>query len=245
MSKVMQFNINDLQEDNDKIMQLEQLSKSNTKLIDEDIEMLLRNLSFLVRKKIADYEGFDMREYLYSSKCDLAQSMICYYLNKLGISVNPVNTNEIIPGVCGHSFVIARFESTNGEKIFLIDPTYIQFFDEENCDINKFVIIDGKVCIAPSPGFFVIEDGSEKKIMPLLTDGYIEFTEEVAKIYGDSFFRTKQGTLLSQINNNRASGSNYIAWFQHYTSSLSKKEKELEDMDLLINLISDEKDKAK
>ena len=76
---------------------------------------------------------------------------------------------------------------------------------------------------------------SEETIKPLLENGYIELTEEVAKAYGDSFFQTKQGTNYNQIKKNTTSGSNYIRWFKSYTSNLSKTEDELRSMELLIS----------
>ena len=237
LDKKIDFNVNIVLEDDEKIAQLENLYRDSMILNAEDIEILLRNLVSLVRSKIADYEGVNDLEYSYYNKCDLAQSMMYYYLNKLGVNVNLVNTNDVIQGVCGHSIIIATFETVDGEKTFLIDPTYIQFFDKKRCDDSRFVIINDIVCIAPDPGFFVVKDNNADIILPLLENGYIEFTEEVAKVYGDSFFQTKQGTLHSQINNNRASGSSYIKWFKHYTSSLSKKEEELEDMNLSIDLV--------
>ena len=48
-----------------------------------------------------------MSDFSFSYKCDLAQSIIFYYLDSIGVNVNPVNTNEVINGVVGHSFVIA------------------------------------------------------------------------------------------------------------------------------------------
>ena len=234
MNKIFDFDLNEDIEDDARIMQIEELCKNNGLLDVESVEVLLKHLSYTVRKKIADYQGTDMKEYSYSYKCDLAQSMICYYLRNLGIKVNPVNTNEVIPGVCGHSLVIASIETDIGEKLFLLDPTYIQFFCKEKCDISKYVIINNKVCVSPDPGYFVAESNNEEVILPLLENGFIEFRDDVAKVYGDSFFQTKEGILPSQVKNNVASGLSYIKWFQHYTSTLSKTEEELADMNLLI-----------
>lgn len=241
MNKIIDFDINEESNNSNNVSQIEELCKYNNVLNIEDIHTLLKYVSYSVRKKIADYEGMSMSEYSYSNKCDLAQSMICYYLQNLGIKVNPVNTNEVISGVCGHSFVIASFNTNEGEKIFLLDPTYLQFFSKEKCDSHRFVIIDNSICVAPDPGFFVVENHNESVILPLLQNGYIELTEKVAKAYGDSFFQTKQGTIPNQINNNRASGLNYIKWFIHYTSSLSKSLEELREMDLLIDSSATEK----
>ena len=237
MNKIIDFDINTKEEDKDRVLQIEELCKNNIPLNNDDINTLLSNLSYQVRKKIADYEGTDIQDYSYSYKCDLAQSMIYYYLENLNIKSNPVNTNEVIEGVSGHSFIIANINTTEGEKRYLIDPTYIQFFTKEKCSNNNFIIINDKVCVAPDPGYFVV-NGNKNDIMAtmsLLQDGYIEFTEEVAKAYGDSFFKTKQGTSPNQIDNNTTTGSNYIKWFKHTTSKLSKSKEELANMNLLID----------
>lgn len=234
MNKIIEFDINESIEDENTILKIEELCRNNVLLDIPSIEVLLRNLSCIVRRKIADCEGIKMSEYSYSNKCDLAQSMIYYYLRNLGIKVNPINTNEVISGVCGHSIVIATFKTIIGEKIFLLDPTYLQFFCKENCDISKYVVINNIVCVSPDPGYFIAKSNKEDVILPLLQNGYTELREEVAKVYGDSFFQTKQGTLLEQVKNNVTSGLNYIRWFKHYTSKLSKTKEELANMDLLI-----------
>ena len=234
MDKIIDFNINEEEIDQDRIKEIEELCKNKMPLSIEDVELLLQNLSYQVRKKIADYEETTIEDYSYSFKCDLAQSMIYYYLKNLNIKVNPVNTNEMIKDVTGHSLIVANINTTEGEKIYLVDPTYIQFFSKENCDPNKFVIINDMVCISPDPGYFVIRNNNEDLVMPLLTYGYIEFSEDVAKAYGDSFFQTQQGINPNQIDHNVASGSSYIKWFNHTTSNLSKSEEELANLNLLF-----------
>ena len=243
MDKIIDFNINEEEINQDRIKEIEELCRNEIPINIEDVNLLLANLSYQVRKKIADYEKVDMKEYLYPYKCDLAQSIIYYYLNELNIKVNPVNTNEVIDGVCGHSLVIANIDTSEGKKTYLIDPTYIQFFSKENCNEDKFVIINDKICISPDPGYYIVRNNTEDLVMPLLTSGYIELTDEVAKAYGDSFFQTKQGTNPNQIDHNVASGSSYIKWFTHTTSNLSKSEEELSNMNLLIT--SDNKKSTK
>lgn len=245
MNKIIEFNLNENIEGQDRILEIEELCKNGIPLTIEDTKLLLESLAYTVRKKIADYEGKDMQDYSYYYKCDLAQSMIYYYLKGLNINVHPVNTNDVIDAVCGHSLILATIKTTAGDKLYLIDPTYIQFFSKENCNINKFVIINNKVCIAPDPGFFVVNSKNTNKLLPLLTEGYIEFKEDVAKAYGDSFFQTKQGTAPDQIKNNVASGSNYIRWFLKFTSKISKSIEELSNMELLIesNYIGNNKTK--
>lgn len=241
MSKIIEFDINENIENENKISEIEELCRNNSKLSIPEIEALLGNLSYLVREKISNYENKDIKDYMFYNKCDLAQSMIYYYLDKLNINAHPVNTNDVIQGVCGHSIVIASFDTPDGEKLYLVDPTYMQFFDSEKCNVNNYVIINDTVCVSPDPGYFVKKDDNEEAVLPLLKNGYIELTEEFARVYGDSFFKTKQGTPSSQIDNNHASGANYIKWFLNCTSTLSKTEKELEDMQLLISPLNNNK----
>ena len=239
MNKIINFVINENIDDESRINEIEESLKNNNQLNNNDIESLLDYLSYIVRLKIADYENANMLDYAYSFKCDLAQSMICYYLESLGVKVNPVNTNEVINGVVGHSLVLATFNTLEGSKAYLIDPTYIQFFTEEKCNDNNFVIIKDIVCITPDPGYFVKRDSREGIILSLLNNGYISFDEDVAKVYGDSFYQTKTGVTLDKVKNNNASGSMYIKWFNDYNSKLSKTKEELEDMKLLIKPINE------
>ena len=243
MDKIFDFVINKNINDNDVISEIEEMCNSGVPLSVEAVEALLGNLSYIVRKKISDYEGADMNDFSFAYKCDLAQSIVFYYLNSMGINVNPVNTNEVINGVSGHSLTIASINTIEGEKTYLIDPTYLQFFTKEGCDKSKFVILKDKVCITPDPGYFISESNSEETIMPLPTDGYIELTDEVAKAYGDSFFQTKEGVTPNQMQYDVATGRSYIRWFQHFTARISKSEEELSDMNLLIT--SDSKKSTK
>ncbi len=234
MEKVIDFDLNEEVVDPDKILEIEELYQSGMPLSDEDVDVLLRHLSYVVRKRIADHEGKNMQEYSYSYKCDLAQSMITYYLRDLGITTVPVNTHEVMDGVCGHSFVVANIQTIEGEKTYLVDPTYLQFFGKEGCDPKNFVVIQNKVCIAPDPGYFIVQNHQEDTVLPLLVDGYSELSEDVAKAYGDSFFQTKQGIDPSQIKYYVATGSDYQRWFQKNPCTLSKTEEELRSMNLLI-----------
>lgn len=234
MKKAIDFNIHIDTTDKELISKIEYLVKNNIPLNEQTIEVLLDHLSYIVRKRIAEFEEKDLNNYLFEYKCDLAQSMICYYLQELGLKVNPVNTNEVLSGTTGHSFALTKINTTEGEKEYLIDPTYIQFFSKEGCSSKKYVIINNQICISPDPGYFIIKNGQENRIMPLLNKGHIEFTEEIAKIYGDSFFQTKTGGTLEQVKYNTGSGSMYLKWFNSYTSKLSKTKEELEELNLLI-----------
>ncbi len=235
MNKIFDFNINEEEIDQNRIKEIEELCRNNMPLSIEDANLLLTNLSYVVRKKIADQEKENMADYSFPYKCDLAQSMIYYYLKGLNIKTNPVNTNEIIQNIHGHSLVIANINTIEGEKLYIVDPTYIQFFTKEGCSSNKFTIIKNMICTTPDPGYFIKASNNEEKVLPLLENGYIELTEEVAKAYGDSFYQTKEGVTPHQMEYDVASGNSYIRWFQHYTARLSKSEEELGNLNLLVS----------
>ena len=237
METIIDINIEEEHYDRKSISDIEELCLNKMPLTEQDIEELLGYLCFKVREKIANHEGKNLQNYLFPYKCDLAQSMIYYYLRDLGVSINPVNTNEVLSNTCGHSFVLATFSTTSGDKHMLIDPTYIQFFSKEGCDSSKFVILQNRICIAPDPGYFITRSHKEKIVMPLLEKGYIEFSEDVAKAYGDSFFQTKTGISPEEVDNYTATGVNYQRWFYSYQSNLSKDKEELKENKLLIEPI--------
>ena len=230
MERIVSVTLQDKAPSRETITKIEELCQNHMPLKESEINSLLENLCWKVRKKIAEANESNIQDDSYAFKCDLAQSMIVYYFQKLGISANPVNTNEVLNGTCGHSFVLVTIQ----EKIYLVDPTYIQFFEKDKCDVERFTIINDTVCTSPDPGFFIELNQAEETVMPLLEKGYIEFKEEVAKAYGDSFFQTKTGVSPSQIKYNVATGTLYKKWFESYTSKLSKTEEELRKMGLLL-----------
>ncbi len=237
MNTIIDIKVNNEEYDKNDISRIESLCKNNKELTEEDINTLLCYISYTVRQTISNYELKSIDEYLYPLKCDLAQSMIYYYLKDLNIETNPININEIIPNVKGHSLIISKFKTVDGEKQYLIDPTYIQFFSKEECSEDKFIIINDMICNTPDPGYFIVKNNDTEEIKPLLDNGFIELTDEISKIYGDSFYKTKTSIPNSFTEYNEASGPIYKKWLNSYTSRLSKTKEELKENNLLIEPI--------
>ena len=168
MKTIIDIHINEKVVSREEIAEIEELYKNGMPLTESDIKKIISYLCYMVRKKISDYDGMNIQEDLLKNKCDLAQSMIVYYLAELGVSVTPVNTNEVIKSTCGHSLVLATFHTDEGEVQYLLDPTYIQFFSKKDFEAKKYTIINNMVCISPEPGFFILLNHNEQKIMPLL-----------------------------------------------------------------------------
>ena len=48
--------------------------------------------------------------------------------------------NVITNNIIGHSFLVISFSVNNKKEIYLIDPTYVQFFKKEKCNDNRYFI---------------------------------------------------------------------------------------------------------
>ena len=111
------------------LINIENKIKSNESLTKSEISYFLDTIIYITRKNINP----NMDNYDYA--CDLAQSILFYYLNSLNCEIYPTTTRNIRnDGIMGHSFLCSKFKVENEEKLYLIDPTYIQFFKKENCN---------------------------------------------------------------------------------------------------------------
>lgn len=203
---------------------IEKRVSNSESITQNEVEDYLRMLNYLTRKKInQNMDNFDY-------KCDLAQSILCDYLHKVGCKYSACATHmAIVPGVVGHSFTTVEINVEGEEKLFLLDPTYIQFFKKEKCQHSNYItspLIPNKVLITPDPGYFIKEEDKDP-IEFLLKYGYIELTPEYARIYGDSFYNTKPGENLQNIEFKSLPGIAYINAFSKSTEVPSKNETEL------------------
>lgn len=128
--------------------------------------------------------------------CGLGQGITGFTLLNMGLSPNISNAGSVFDGGGRHAFLSVGIpvKKANGEvqdKLYLVDTTYRQFFVRDEYTImGKGFIKDKRFGnkVAPLEGYWAMQipNGMEfaKKI---LSEGYIELTEENAKVYGDSF----------------------------------------------------------
>ena len=84
-------------------------------------------------------------------------------------------------GIAKHCFNIVQY---NGKK-YLVDITLAQFFNKNENNIERLGI---PKLMAPSVGCYMLLSEKGREIAyKILSDGYVELTEEVLKIYLDSF----------------------------------------------------------
>jgi len=218
------------------ISQIEQLIMNKESITPEEAEVFL------------DYACFALRQLLnpemdnFRNKCDLAQSILYYYFRDLGCKVVPNSTLQTITNdIVGHNFLTLELIVDGQATIYLVDPTYIQFFDEYECSSDRFYVspmYPDKILLTPDPGYFI--DPRQKEIVNYLLDhGHIKMTDEIARVYGDSFFNTKVGVSLSNWKFNSIAGQIYINSFLKTSCHLSKTEEELQESALRLHPFND------
>ena len=207
------------------IKEIEKKVESNTPLSIEEVNLFLDNICYLTRCKFTS----DFENYSFEFKCDTAQAIITHYLNDLGVETHPCMTQNVITNdIVGHSFLVARLNVMGMLIPYLIDPTYRQFFTSEK---NNYLTNNGMILRTPDPGYF-IKDEDKEEVERLLIDGYHILDENMARIYGDSFYNTKTGYTTKEFKS--INGNIYINSFTKGHEPLSKTKEEIENEDLRI-----------
>lgn len=204
---------------------LEQKVLSKEPLTEEEINIFLDYICYETRCKFTS----DINNFSFQFKCDKAQAIITHYLNSLKVEVHPCMTQNVITeDIEGHSFLIAIF-NVNGINVpYLIDPTYRQFFIDDKKD---YILYNSKILRTPSPGYFIKEE-DKTEIQKLLINGYHLLDENIARIYGDSFYNTKTGYKRREFQS--ISGNIYINSFIKGHEPLSTSPEELENEGLSL-----------
>ncbi len=140
------------------------------------------------------YFNIEIKTNALTNKCDYAQKILGTSLEKIGITVYPKETGTtIMPHVVGHSFLVVKFPNHS----YIVDPTYRQFLTLNGCNSKNFIIYNNQILKTPDPGLFLTQNLKGQILADkLVSKGYIELTEENAKLYCDSFYYTNQGTYL-------------------------------------------------
>lgn len=211
--------------DSKAIKEIEKKVESNTPLSIEEVNLFLDNICYLTRCKFTS----DFENYSFEFKCDTAQAIITHYLNDLGVETHPCMTQNVITNdIVGHSFLVARLNVMGMLIPYLIDPTYRQFFTSEK---NNYLTNNGMILRTPDPGYF-IKDEDKEEVERLLIDGYHILDENMARIYGDSFYNTKTGYTTKDYKS--INGNIYLNSFTKGHEPLSKTKEELESEDSRI-----------
>lgn len=227
--------------DYDYLANIEDRILNKISVTNDEVKYFLDSLCYIARNKINDnMDNFDY-------KCDMFQTMFFHYFANLNCEFVPCMTlNTIVNDIVGHSFSVLKMVVEGKEKLYLIDPSYIQFFGKNRCQYENY-LIDSKnnnyVLLTPDPGYF-IKDSDMMTINYLLMHGFIELDENLARIYGDSFLNTKRGlkdiSVLETI-----SGKVYINAFLKGKEEIKINEDGLENLGLLLSSFKEASEEKK
>ncbi len=210
--------------ENKYIIDFEPLFLENNMKNDKKIETVIEKVINDSFRDLSD-EGLinlDMKNNPLSFKCDLIRDHMLEKFNLLDINATALETQNILDAdVSGHSILIIDFD----DELYLIDPSYSQFFLKENCNEDKYFINHEKqmVLISPDPGYYYIKNKDNLHIAKkILENGYIKLNKNSVKVYFDSFYKLRRGYsgyLQLYENNIELSGQTYL------NSILKQKEK--------------------
>lgn len=226
MNFVIESTPNKIEIDYDLISQIENKLEDNIPLSQDEAKYFLDYIVFITRTKFTN----DLDNYSFEWKCDTAISIIGNYLNSLNVNYNVCDTQKVITNnIKGHTFMIVNLNTENGTLSYLIDPTYRQFFTKDTCNESNYTLINGIYVTTPNPGYFIKEE-DKSIIKTFLQKGYSILDNNIARIYGDSFYNTKVGRYDKTYNS--INGNIYLNSFLKGNSPLSKTEYELQDLSL-------------
>lgn len=163
-------------------------------IIEQEAEEILKWTVQNARNELS--KDGDLQEESLLGCCGFGQAVTTQTLRNMGLNPNVCNVNPTIEKNAGrHAFVTVNIPIKTAEKIeekmYLVDTTFRQFFlrDEVTNSSGKFIKdkeFGNKV--APIAGYWLLKmQGGKEFAEELLSKGYIELTEENAKLYGDSF----------------------------------------------------------
>ena len=195
-----------------KIEDIENKFINREKLTKEEIDFFLRYVVEESRRLVGSNDNY------YQNKCDLVQSIIACYFDEIGIDYVPGSTLESISSSAwGHNYIIASFNIDDCIYRYLVDPTYIQFFKNDNNLIN--------------PPTYYIDDKDMNMMREFSKRGYAFLDTNIAKAYGDSFYLTSP-----YVGKFKPSGDMYLNAFLKIRTKLTYQKEDLVDKNMVIEM---------
>lgn len=162
------------------------LEQTNSGITAKEAELLLDWVTFKARKFAVRYTGEPITEAHMKGQCSPTQTFNYKLLTKMGLEVNPFNTEEFIGDIpmteedkrradngwgttaLLHSVLSVKIPIIDNDGItrcysFLLDPTFRQFCLKENCSESRFWDEKNRVGrVAPHPGYFIQSENLKK-----------------------------------------------------------------------------------
>lgn len=152
-------------------------------------------LSWIVNRtwKNLSYFGIDLSRNSLNGFCEFAQLSSLYPLEKLGLVVTKNTAEDSFGYLFHHAFGTVELPIANDDgvtnELFLIDPTYKQFFTAVRCNHGRFYAKEENtgMIVAPDPGYFMKTSIEKEICKDIIKNGFTLLTEEVAYVYGSGF----------------------------------------------------------
>lgn len=138
------------------------------------LEWVVHETQEMLAKALAK-EGLDIKHNALHGWCAFSQCVTAYALIDRGLTPAPFSSQSLPGHQVTHAMLMLHLSTEQGETLYLIDPTYRQFYDPE-----KPRLPNGNL----SPGFLLEqEEGGSLIVYSLIRDGYLKMTPEIAHRY--------------------------------------------------------------
>ena len=207
---------------------------------EEEANKLMEWVVQNTRTEIEKYYKIPIKEDDLQGVCGVGQAYSAYAIINLGLNPNVNNVGSFTNNKERHAFVTVEVPIKNNdgnvnEKMYLIDTTYRQFFLRE---FGKAQYVKDKRFgnkVSPCAGYYTLNmEKGQEFAEELLSKGFIELTEENAKIYGDSFVLSSIGRkneskipTKSEMHTG-ISGTNYIEDFKNKVEEIDISYEEID-----------------
>lgn len=203
-------------------------NNKNSNILDgiliDDANVLLTWLVNRTWKNLSSF-GIDIYRNSLNGFCEIAQLSTLYTLEQLGLKVTKNTAEDSFDYLFHHAFGTVSIPINDcgivTNELFLIDPTYKQFFTAVRCNHGRYYAKEENtgMIVAPDPGYFMKTKKEKEISSSIIKNGYILLTKEVAKVYGDGF---KKASISLEnyhdYNNINYDGSYYIEKIKNSTN---------------------------
>lgn len=195
-SEIELMRISSIEERLKKAIECNKSGQSNQSGIQErEANILLEWIVQNAREGLLKTKDEDILDASLVGFCGLGQGITATTLKNMGLSPYIVNSESIFSKSEKHGFVVVKIPIQKEEgfqnKLYLIDTTFRQFFlRDEETNLREEYIKDKRFGnrVASRPGYWMLQmKNGELLAKEILENGFVELTEENAKMYGDSF----------------------------------------------------------
>lgn len=164
----------------------------NVSFSEQEAESLLDWTISHARKSLRNL-GIDVLGTSLRGLCELGQALTLYPFQQKDFIISINQARLSFDYNKNHYFGTVTIPVINNnqviEKVYLLDLTYLQFFSTVRCNEGMYDAYEenGFSKSSPDPGYFLTSEEEKAFAKELVEKGYIELTDETAKMYAKGF----------------------------------------------------------